>query len=77
MVSLHKQVQKTFQKIGYFLELGPGGEGGMWWDGMGWNGIGCDLRELGAPNPGLSFPWADSGPVAETASGSQSLLEGT
>ena len=43
MVSLHKQVQKTFQKIGYFLELGPGGEGGMGWDGMGWNGIGCDM----------------------------------
>ena len=43
MVSLHKQVQKTIRKIGYFLELGPGGEGGMGWDGMGWNGIGCDM----------------------------------
>ena len=28
-----------------------------------------NLKELGAPNPGLSFPWVHSGPAAGTASG--------
>ena len=43
MISLHKRVPKTFQKLGYFSELGPREEGGMGWDGMGWNGMGCDV----------------------------------
>ena len=34
---------KNLAKIYFFLDLGPGGEGGMGWDGMGWNGIGCDM----------------------------------
>ena len=33
-----------------------------------------NLRELGGPNPGWSFPWVHSGSSAETASSGQSVM---
>ena len=35
--------KKRSKEFNYSLELGPGGEGGIGWDGMGWNGIGCNM----------------------------------